>query len=157
MAEFRPGVPTAIFAKLDAQMKAKGRIAIAPVADGIVAQARINASNGKHAPHTPTPSSGNPTGPAIISGTLVKSIDRTPVTRIARGWLCQVGVRPGETPAMYNNGPRPSSTYAKILELEGVRSGRRFPFLYPAALFGFEFIAPAIYSRMYGEQWARIA
>lgn len=157
MVEFRPGAPTAIFAKARDQAVAKGRIALAPVATGIVARAKMYASQGSHAPHTPTPSPGNPLGPAIISGTLVKSIDRTPVVRIARGWLCQVGVRPGMHP-YYNNGNEMSSVYAYILEVEGAgRSRHRFPFLYPAAEYGFEILAPTIYQKMYGSDWVRLA
>lgn len=157
MVEFRPGAPTAMFAKLNAEAIVKGRIALAPVADGIVLRAKAYASQGRHAPHTRTPSPGNPLGPAIISGTLVKTIDRTPVVRISRGWLCQVGVRPGSRPN-YNNGGEMSSVYAYILEIEGAGESRhRFPFLYPAAEYGFEILAPYIYQKMYGSGWTRLA
>ena len=157
MVEFRPGAPTAIFAKIQDSVIGKGRIALAPVADGIVATAKRYASQGSHAHRTPTPSPGNPLGPAIISGTLVKTIDRTPVVRISRGWLCQVGIRPGVYPP-YNNGNEMSSVYAYILEVEGAgRSRHRFPFLYPAAEYGFLILAPTIYQRMYGSGWTRLA
>lgn len=157
MVEFRPGAPTAIFAKVQAGIIGRGRIALAPVANGIVATAKRYASEGTHPPHTPTPSPGNPLGPAIISKTLVNAIDRTPVVRIPRGWLCQVGVRPGAYPD-YNNGHVSADRYARILEIEGAGHSRhRFPFLYPAAEFGFAILAPTIYQKMYGSDWTRLA
>ncbi len=157
MVEFRPGAPTAIFAKVRDQVIGKGRIALAPVADGVVATAKKYASQGQHPPYTATPSPGNPLGPAIISGTLVKTIDRTPVTRIERGWICQVGIRPGVRPD-YNNGNTTSAEYARILELAGAGNSRhRFPFLYPAAEYGFAILAPTIYQKMYGSDWTRLA
>jgi hypothetical protein len=158
MVEFRPGAPTAIFAKLQNDIVVKGRIALAPLADGIVAKAKEYASQGSHRPHTPTPSPGNPLGPAVISGTLKRSIDRTPVVRTPVGWLCQVGIRPGVTPSSYNNGPEMSSVYAYILEVIGAgRTRHRFPFLYPAAEYGFIVLAPTIYQKMYGSDWTRLA
>ena len=153
MVEFRPGVPTAVFAKLNSQLQARGRIALAPVADAIVAKAKTNASYGSHPLRTPSPSPGNPFGPSRITSTLVRSIKRSPVVRIERGWLCQVGVEPGHTPYYHKI---ESSKYAVYLEIEGVH-GKTYPFLIPAAIFGFEVAAPIIYTQMYGTGWTRLA
>lgn len=154
MVEFRPGVPTAVFARLGADLQARGRIALAPLADGIVRKAKANASVGQHPLGTPTPSPGRPQGPSRISFTLVRSIDRTPVVRFGRGWLCQVGVEKGHIPWYHKI---ESSEYAKFLELYGVHGHGQFPFLYPAAEQGFAILAPEIYNRMYGSGWTRLA
>jgi len=157
-ALLEPGVPTAMFAKFDANMVIANRIALSGVADAIVKQARINASNGSHAYGTPTPASAG-TGPAKISGTLYKSIDRSSITREPFGWYCRVGMNAGFVPwyAASWTSPKTSSQYARILEIEGCRNGATYPFLYSAAEFVFEIAAYSIYDRIYGSgRWARV-
>lgn len=154
MPEFRPGVPTAMFTKLSAEMLLRGGIALTELADGLKKQAKINASTGRHQLGTPTPSPGNPVGPAIISRTLVGSIDRTQVIRDLRGYVCSVGTAAGKTPPYHHV---PSSQYGLALELQGVRRGRKtFPFLYPAFNFAVNHLATVIYTQKYGAKWARV-
>lgn len=152
MALLVPGVPTAMFARLDAQFELRGRIALTPVADAVKKQAKINASNGTHAYGTKTPARPG-TGPAKISGTLYKTIDRSPVTREAFGWFCQVGMVPGQSP-WYSR--KTSSKYAYTLEVTGCRNGNKYPFLYPAFWFVVNTVAPMIYTATYGAHWARV-
>lgn len=153
MANLEPGVPTAIFTKLSVECARRSRIALTPVADAVVRQAKINASTGSHAYGTPTPASRG-TGPARISGTLVRSIDRSTVTRQVYGWLCQVGTTSGQYPTYRSRNP--SSRYGRILELEGCRDGSTYPFLYYAAEFAFTRVAPILYTQTYGMGWARL-
>lgn len=156
MALLKPGVPTAMFGKLDAEFQVRGRIALTGVADAIKRQAKINASNGKHAFGTPTPATPG-LGPAIISRTLVGSIDRTIVTREVFGYLCQIGTAANHFPAYpVRRKEKASSKYGYILEVIGCRNGSKYPFLYSAAKFGFEIAAPAIYKEKYGDNWIRL-
>lgn len=152
MALLEPGVPTAMFTRLDEEFRIRGGIALAPVADAIKRQAKINASNGSHMLGTKTPAYPG-TGPAQISRTLVRSIDRTNVTRQSFGWFCQVGMVPGTRP-WYSK--KDASKYAYILEVVGCRNGNKYPFLYPAFRFGVEHVATVIYTQKYGTGWARV-
>ncbi|HEY6021602.1 MAG TPA: hypothetical protein VIY48_17565 [Candidatus Paceibacterota bacterium] len=157
MALLVPGVPTAMFGKLDDEFRLRGRIALTEVADKIKELAKFNASSqGWHQYGTPTPATPGQ-GPAQISGTLVKSIDRSPVTREVFGYLCQVGTAAGMYPS-YGSGikSKASSKYGYILEVVGCRDGSRYPFLYRAAELGFNFYAPIIYKKKYGDKWARL-
>ena len=155
MALLKPGVPTAMFGKFNAQGELRGRIALAPLADAIKKQAKINASNGTHAWGTKTPARPG-TGPAKISQTLYKSIDRTPVTREVFGWFCQVGMIPGNYPGYPGGWRKSSSQYAYILEVVGCRNGSKYPFLYPAFQWGVTAQAMMIYTAKYGGGWARL-
>ncbi|MDH6141162.1 hypothetical protein P3T35_003175 [Kitasatospora sp. GP30] len=104
------------------------RTGLIGTADAMVKQAKTNASNGRHAWGTPTPASPG-MGPAVISGTLRRSIVREAVKRSADGWETKVGMQPDQFPR-YN--PRtPSSRYALYLET-GLRNGSKYPFLEPA-------------------------
>jgi hypothetical protein len=153
MAILKPGVPTAMFARLDEQFKLRGRM---PVADALKRQAKLNATTGSHAYGTPTPSPGDPVGPATISRTLVNSIDRSEVTREVFGYLIQVGTAVGHVTPYGGAHARASTRYGYILEVEGCRNGRKFPFLYPAFKFAVDHVAPVIYKEKYGTGWARL-
>lgn len=156
MALLEPGVPTAMFGKLDAEFRLRGRIALTEVADAIKRQAKINASSGKHAFGTPTPATPG-TGPAIISRTLVNSLDRTAVTHQVFGYLCQIGTAANRTPSYpVGRKEKTSSKYGYILEVIGCRNGALYPFLYPAAKFAFDHVAPIIYTEKYGTHWVRL-
>lgn len=151
MPELAPGLLRAVFVKLAAEGEARGRIALAPVALAIEKQAKINASNGSHPYRTPTPSRGSPEGPAIISGTLVRSITHSPVVRTAGGWETKVGTAGGLYP--WYSRKMPSSKYAYILEVRGVRGGGRFPFLQPAFKFVMRVSVHTIFREVYGATW----
>jgi hypothetical protein len=151
--ELRPGVLEMVFSKVAAESGRRSRAALEPVANAIVKQARINAGNGRHARGTPTPAHpGN--GPAMISGTLRASLDRSIVKRIPTGWECLIGTAVGRrAPYSKTN----ASLVGWYLEAKGLRNGAKFPFLRPAGLFVGTIAAPQIYKAMYGEAWARFA
>jgi hypothetical protein len=151
MPELHPGTFTAVFARVAAQGEMKGRIAIEPLALAIERQAKINASSGSHKLRTPTPARPG-SGPAVISGTLRRSITHSAVVRTATGWETRVGTGVGFTPPY---GKTPASRYGLALET-GLRNGATYPFLSTAFTFAVKFAAPAIYRAAYGTGWKQV-
>jgi hypothetical protein len=128
--EFTPGALNKILAGINQQGRAAARTGLTGLADALVKQAKSNASSGRHAYGTPTPARPG-TGPAVISGTLRASIDRTAVTLNAAGWEAKVGLVPGRTPPYRKGRSATSSKYGLFLET-GLRNGAKYPFLQPA-------------------------
>lgn len=155
--ELAPGLLGAVFTRIATESQLRTRVALAPIADLIVKQARINASVGKHAYGTKTPAWPG-TGPAQISGTLYRSITRTAVTWSAIGWEVRVGIAAGQYPAYRGRQSKtPSSKYGLYLET-GLRNGTKYPFLEPAFLFVVNGPARWIYDEMYGAGgWMRLS
>lgn len=152
-SELRPGLMTAIWSKVATEATVRGRLALAPVADAAVRQAKTNASNGRHARGTPSPARPG-TGPAIVSRTLVGSLTRTAVTRAGVGdWWVRVGTAPGKLPPY---GRTPSSLYGLYLETGRLRNGAAYPFLLPAAQFAAKIVAPQVFTRQFGTAWRRV-
>lgn len=157
-SELRPGLFTQIMARVVAEAHARNRPALAAVALAVEKQAKINASNGAHVYGTPTPARYGE-GPARISGTLVRSITHSPITAHALGLQTRVGVASGFYPK-YPPGPHtrghtsrtPSSVYGKYLEVTGVRSGHKFPFLRPAFRIA-PFAVPTAFRVAYAVPW----
>lgn len=130
--ELRPGVFTEIFAKVAAETEAKTKRALTATGLAIEREAKLNVGRGgTHKYGTPTPASpGGP--PALISGTLRRSVTHTPVTRGSGGWSMKIGTAVGVYPP-YGKGKRTaSSRYGYFLET-GVRNGAMYPWLLPAA------------------------
>ncbi len=134
MPELTPGLMAAIFEKLGVQAEVAATAALTPLALMVERQAKINASNGEHSPRTPTPSTGDPEGPARVSGTLVRAITHTQPARTATGWEVLVGMATGLYP--YYDRRTPANEYAYYLEVTGVGKDRKtYPFLEPALTF----------------------
>jgi hypothetical protein len=152
MPELGPGLMSAVFTKLAAEGTTRVPIALEPLATAIVRQAKTNASNGSHQYGTPTPAQPGE-GPARISGTLRKSIDRSKVERTATGAEVKIGLVPNQVPP---RGGTASSKYGLYLET-GLKNGAKYPFLLPAFQFGVRTIAPVLYRKAYGEGWKRLA
>jgi hypothetical protein len=148
----KPGVGRALFARVAAEGKARGRLALTPLALAIERQAKINANGGSHKRGTPTPARPG-SGPAIISGTGRRAITHTPVVRFPYGWLCRVGMGVGFYPPY---GKTPANEYMSYLERAQTRNGTAYPFLEPAFLFGVRFVAPHLYHDAYGKGWTRL-
>lgn len=153
MTELRPGVFTAGFAKLAVEGDARTRLALEPLALAVERQARINASVGRHRYGTKTPAHPG-AGPAVISGTLKKSIGHTPIEKYGFGWITKVGPTLGFTPP-YGTRPTPADKYGYYLET-GLRNGATYPWLKPAAEFACRISAVTIYNRLYGSAWGRV-
>lgn len=88
-------------------------------------QAKVNATGGRHRAGTPTPASHG-TGPAIISGTLRRSIHSEVGIEVAR-----IG---------------PSVRYGRRVELE-----YNYPFMIPAAKFAAHIALPVLARKVFGE------
>lgn len=152
--ELRPGVMTAVFARLAVEGNNRSRLALEPLALAVEKQAKINASSGAHEYGTPTPARPG-TGPAIISGTLRRAITHTPVKPFAGGWQTFVGMGIGAFPPY--GAHTPANKYAYYLEIAGVRGGNTFPFLVPAFKFATGVPAKLIYDEIYGKTWTKVA
>lgn len=151
MLELRPGAFLRVFAEIDAAAQAKCRTVLGQIALAAERQAKINASSGAHKRGTKTPARPG-SGPAVVSGTLRRSITHTAVTKSATGWECKVGTGVGFTPPY---GKVPSTRYGPILEKEGLRNGARYPFVEPACRFAMTIVAPTLYRTAFGGGWPR--
>lgn len=149
--ELRPGTFSMIFLKMDAQMKIRARKALTELALVIEKQAKVNARNGSHKYGTKTPAMPDQ-GPAVISGTLRRSITHTPVKRVGIDFECKVGMAPGFFPN-YGNKTTSSSKYAYYLENKMLKGGIGYPFLLPAYKFGTGVPARLIYNKAFGSNW----
>jgi hypothetical protein len=107
-------------------------------------QAKTNASSGAHRRNTPTPASPG-SGPARISGTLVRSLTHTPTVAVGFDWQAKVGTAAGVT------GPYSgvtAGTYGRYLDRDGLRNGTTYPFLTPAFKFAVTIALPTIRHNM---------
>ena len=149
--EIKPGVWTGLFAKLEEQGHGKGREALVAIAVALEKQAKINASVGSHPYRTATPASPG-TGPAVISGNLRRSLTHEPVLAIGPGhFRTRVGTATGFYPPYGSGTTRtPANKYGYYLEVTGVRSGAKFPFLLPAFYYATGVGAMAVYERVFG-------
>jgi hypothetical protein len=145
----------AIFRAVDAQGQAKGGKLLTALATVIEKQAKTNASAGSHRYGTKTPARRG-SGPAVISGTLRRSITHEPVLQYAPGhWTTRVGTAAGFYPS-YGKGRVPSSRYGYYLE-HGIRGGYTYPFLSTAFKHGTTTAARALYDAAYGPgAWHRV-
>lgn len=130
MPEFTPAALRLVLRRIEQQGRAAARTGLIDLSDAVVKQARTNASTGSHLYGTPTPARPG-AGPAVISGTLRGSIDRTAVLLDGLGWSAKVGLVPGKTPPYRKRGGTTSSKYGSYLE-KGLKNGARYPFLEPA-------------------------
>ncbi|MDJ0342296.1 hypothetical protein QMK19_03720 [Streptomyces sp. H10-C2] len=144
---------TAGFAKLTAEGEIRGRLGLEELARAVEKQAKINASNGRHAYGTRTTARPGE-GPAVISGNLKRSVGHSPIMKDAGGWKTKVGPRVGFTPP-YGRRPTEAHRYGYALET-GLRNGAKYPWLKPAAQFATKFAATVIFNKAYGTRWKRV-
>lgn len=126
--EMAPGVFEALFGKLAVSAEVRMPLALERVSVAVETEAKTNASNGEHAIRTKTPARPG-SGPARISGTLVRSITHSTPKFTGAGWESRVGVAGGMY-APYNRRTT-SGKYGYYLET-GLKNGSTFPFLKPA-------------------------
>lgn len=144
---------------LGAETQIRARAGLSALGLAVEKQAKINASTGSHRYGTPTPATPG-TGPARISGTLVRSITHTTPVPAAFGWEMKVGLAAGLYPTYRGKrgaftSKTSSSQYGKYLE-QGLRNGARYPFLSTAASFGLGHVAAvvAFTAAFSGATWA---
>jgi hypothetical protein len=142
---------TRLFAEIERDGQVKARRVITQLALAIERQAKVNASTGAHRRGTPTPARPG-TGPAVISGTLRRSLTHSPVVFNGAGWETKVGTAVGFTPPY---GSTPSSKYGLYLET-GLRNGTTYPFLKPAVDFGVRTVAPQLYRAAFRPGWPHL-
>ncbi|MFD9564341.1 hypothetical protein [Streptomyces sp. NPDC059994] len=138
-------------AEINREGQLKSRTVLTQLARAIERQAKINASVGAHKRGTPTPASPG-TGPAVISGTLRRSITHSPIVPLAGGWETKVGTGVGINPPY---GRTPASKYGLYLET-GLKNGATYPFLQPAFKFGSTIVAPQLYRTVFRVGWPRV-
>jgi hypothetical protein len=128
--ELRPGVIRDILARVvteSEQMTRKGLTEAALVLEREAKQNVLKGGTHKHGTKTPaTPGSF----PALISGTLRRSITHSPVRPVAFGWETRVGPAGGIYPP-YGKNRTQSAQYGRYLET-GLRNGATYPWLMPA-------------------------
>ncbi|MCT9092840.1 hypothetical protein N4G70_28805 [Streptomyces sp. ASQP_92] len=149
--ELRPGIFRVLFAEIATDGQLKSRTVLTQLANAIERQAKVNASSGAHKRGTPTPARSG-SGPAVVSGTLRRSITHSPIVSYGAGWETKVGTGAGIMPPY---GRSPASVYGLALET-GLRNGAVYPFLGPAYRFGITIVAPQLYMSVYRARWPRI-
>jgi hypothetical protein len=142
---------TRLFAEINRDAQVKSRAVITRLAQSIERQAKVNASSGSHKRGTPTPAQAG-SGPAVISGTLRRSLTHSPIVFTGGGWETKVGTAAGISPPY---GRTPASLYGLYLET-GLKNGATYPFLKPAFDFGVRVVAPQLYQQVYRPGWPRI-
>lgn len=153
MPELTPGAIRRTMLELATITEARLPAALTAIADAVVKQAVINASTGAHPYGTPTPARPG-TGPARISGTLVRSITASQAQATALGWEIHVGLTRGLYPTY--RGPTGSFTsktssaeYGEYLETGGLRNGAAYPFLLPAFHHAVRIVTPIVMNEMF--------
>lgn len=148
MPELRLGTFARVFAEVQRDAQVKSRLALTLIASAVEKQAKINASSGSHPRGTPTPARPG-SGPAVITGTLRRSLTHSPILFTGASWETKVGTAGGLTPP---GGRTPSSRYGLYLET-GLKNGATYPFLAPAARFVRTVVAPQIYQTVFRPGW----
>lgn len=125
--ELIPGIIAERLAAIVAQAEVRSAAALDQVGVLVHERAVSSISARSHAYRTPTPATrGGP--PAMVSGTLAKSLTHTTPEPSADGWQVKVGTMPGMTPPYSSR--TPSNLYGHYLETAGAgRSHVRYPFL----------------------------
>lgn len=148
--QLEPGVFTAIFAKQAARSKATGAAAMTSLALAIERQAKQDLAKNSHQRGTTTTASrGGP--PALVSGTLRRSVTHSRPTVTATGVEVRVGVATGFYPPYPKKGKRTaSSKYGLYLERG------HYPWLVPAfhKVTGAGGLAQI--ARYFRDDWARL-
>lgn len=152
--QLAPGVFSRMFDKVGRAHEVKSAKALTELALVVEKQAKINASSGAHRLGTVTPARPG-TGPAVISGTLRRSVTHTPVRLTTLGkFEIKVGMGTGVYPP-YSKGAKrrtASSKYAYYLET-GLKNGDKYPFLWPAVRFANKVPRDLIFRKNFGSNW----
>lgn len=157
-SELRSGVLSALFTRMAVEAQAKIPAAMSVIGTAVERQAKINASTGSHPYGTPTPARPG-TGPARISGTLVRSITHTEPALDFLGWSMKVGTATGLYPTYRTLSGRtvksktPANKYGLYLEKSLLRNGVGYPFLGPAAGFAARQVAALAFQKVFGVPW----
>lgn len=148
-----PEAMVAVFTRLIGQTESRKRIAIGAIGDAIVRAAKEDLAKNTHTYGTRTTATpGGP--PALVSGTLRRSVVRTAVTVSSLGWETTVGTAAGFYPTYGKiTGRTPSSKYGYYLETR-LRNGATYPWLLPAYQRVRDTLAPGILVTVFAAGWS---
>lgn len=135
--ELRPGTFTRILTRVAIEGDMRAGVALGRLARALETDTKRRlTSHGGHRPWEPTPASpGGP--PAIISGTLRRSITHDPIAKVSGMHQTRVGTAVGFFPnypvkthhrKASRKPPTPANKYGLYLET-GLRNGSTYPFL----------------------------
>lgn len=147
-AEMTAGTFTAIFNRLSMKTQASGAAALTQIALAVERQTKLDLAQKTHQYGTKTPAArGGP--PALVSGTLRRSVTHTRPSTHTFGWEVRVGLATGFYPPYPKKGRRTmSSKYGYYLErVHG------FTFLEPAFRHVIAAGAAATVGRMMAAEW----
>jgi hypothetical protein len=152
--ELTPEALVAVFTHLQGEAEARKKLAVGSIADAIVRAAKEDLTKNTH-PHG-TKTTATPGGPpALVSGTLRRSVVRTPATLAGLGWEVRVGTAAGFYPPYGGKRRTPSSRYGMYLE-KGLRNGSRYPWLVPAYKRVRDTLAPGILITVFSAGWTKV-
>jgi hypothetical protein len=146
MAEIGPGLIGGILGGIGKDAMNRSQQMLTKLAITTETLAKKNASNGSHKRGTPTPARPGQ-GPAVISGTLRRSLTHEPVKFSGIEWFTRVGTMAGLY-APYDH-RTPSSLYGWYLEFV-----TGYPFLGPAAKQAFHSIS-SLSREVFGAPWQK--
>ena len=130
MEELRPGVFLRVLGRVQAEGLVRAREALGRTARIIETDAKVSLARSTHRPRERTGAvPGGP--PALVSGTLRRSVTHLPVTMRGGSWETRVGPAAGFYPNYGGRSRTSSSRYGLYLET-GLRNGARYPWLEPA-------------------------
>lgn len=143
--ELTPEILAAVLGKVEIGVGAANRSALAAVARAVESEVKSGLAQSTH-PYVAwgqrtTARPGGP--PALVSGTLRRSVTHTPVRLDPFGLMTRVGTGAGFFP-WYGKGRTPSSQYGRYLET-GLRNGATYPWLKPPAVRVMSTQAPLIW------------
>lgn len=162
MEELRPGTFTRILGRVAIEGNIRAGVALGRLARGLEKDTKVRlTAHGGHRPWEPTPSRPGE-APAIISGTLRRSITHDPVhpaghgnyeTRVgtARGFFPNYPVKTHHRKAN-RKGPTPANKYGYYLET-GLRNGATYPFLSTAYREYLPLAMKTIWRETFGGRW----
>jgi hypothetical protein len=147
----KPGVYSRIFGETGRVAEKKMARSLTSLALVVEKQAKINASSGAHTYGTPTPAFPG-SGPARISGTLVRSITHSDVRFTMLGKMeILVGTGVGFYPPYGTGTKTPANKYGLYLETVW-----DYPFLGPAVKFANGVPRDLIFKRNFGAAWTTL-
>lgn len=155
MRELTPGVLAEVFARLAAEGVARAGPPVTALAAAVESQAKVEATNGSHPYGTPTPATPG-SGPAVVSGTLRRSVTHTPARPATAGWEAATFVAPGHYPPYPKHGRRTASALYGLYLETGLVNGATYPFMRPAA----ERVrpsVPAVFTAAFAAPWPLFA
>ena len=157
MEELLPGTFTRVFTRVAVGGDMRAKSALEKLARAVETKAKQNLAQSTHRYGTPTPArAGGP--PALISGTLRRSVTHTPVVGSGlTNWVTKVGTGTGFFAAYRGKrgtvgGRTPANKYGYYLET-GLRNGATYKWLTPAYRWGITVAGPSIWKESFSGKW----